>query len=473
MNEAVRDSLVQRLIEQAAPDADFLSGEWRYLHLERNIVLPAKGVLLLFLFYFFTWSGSQQAFRSSASTFVMDINRAEAVRLILYLFIGYVAISTAAAFLLYAFYELGNRWLHWVTFTSLVFDSVIAGAVIILTDGLNSPLFWLFPLLLVRCSLVLDADWTLPIAQLLTVVPYPTAVLIDLSIAQADAVYAQMTQIPVLHQPYTLGSPFFLRTALLVAFALWLLLFRLVLEITRKQKLEEEQMRLRREQLAASGRLAAEIAHKLKNPLAIINAASYVVQKNVKEGKRTITQQIQIIREEIARSDQLITQLMSYAQLLEGKVERVNVRQEIEKALLSVFPPALQYEITIFRDYGPGVPDLLLQRQHLADALTNVLINAREATNGKGTIWVSTRYTANQTVQIRIKDDGPGIPPEIRDRIFEPYFTTKERGTGLGLTIVKHNVELYGGQVQVYSEDGKGTEVVLEFPVVSMIRLKK
>ena len=193
----------------------------------------------------------------------------------------------------------------------------------------------------------------------------------------------------------------------------------------------------------------------------------------MKEGKRTITQQIRIIREEVERSDQLITQLMGYAQLMDGIVERVNVRQEIEAVINQVFPPAVKFEINIVRDYGPGVPDLLLQRQHLTDALTNVLVNAREALDGKGTVWIRTRYSPNQTVVISIRDNGPGIPPEVRNRIFEPYFTTKEKGSGLGLSIVKHNVELYGGTVRVESEVGKGTEVILEFPTVSMVRLRR
>ncbi|MCD6339824.1 MAG: hypothetical protein J7M29_10655, partial [Verrucomicrobia bacterium] len=270
-----------------------------------------------------------------------------------------------------------------------------------------------------------------------------------------------------------LNNVFHLQTTLLLLVAAWSYGLRVVLERQRRQRQEQAEMLLRREQLAASGRLAAEIAHKLKNPLAIINNASYTLQRTVKEGKRTITQQIQIIREEVARSDQLITQLMGYAQLGEGKVERVNVREEIESAIQQVFPPAVKFEIVILRDYGPGVPPLLVQRQHLTDALVNVLTNAREAMGGKGALRVRTRFAADHTVQIDIEDTGPGIPKEALPRVFDEYFTTREKGTGLGLSIVKHNVEMYGGEVKIESEVGTGTRVTLKFPVVSMMRLQR
>ncbi len=456
-----------------AGTTDVLSDEWRFLHFERNVLLPAKALVILILFYYLFWSGWLEPSTSIPGVLIVDINRQIVQRAIQYAFLIYVAFNIAGAFMLTGMKELSRQWLHWTVFVLSVLDAFFAGALVILTDGLQSSLFWLFPFLLIRCSFTLDPDWSLPLAQILHILPYPLAVLLDFQIARADAEFAQLAQVPMSHPPYALGRLFWLRIAMLVACAIWLYAFRLVLERIRREKLEQEEMRVRREQLAASSRLAAEIAHKLKNPLAIINNASYTLQRTVKEGKRTITQQIRIIREEVERSDQLITQLMGYAQLMDGIVERVNVRQEIEAVINQVFPPAVKFEINIVRDYGPGVPDLLLQRQHLTDALTNVLVNAREALDGKGTVWIRTRYSPNQTVVISIRDNGPGIPPEVRNRIFEPYFTTKEKGSGLGLSIVKHNVELYGGTVRVESEVGKGTEVILEFPTVSMVRLRR
>ncbi|MHB8523724.1 MAG: sensor histidine kinase, partial [Limisphaerales bacterium] len=184
-------------------------------------------------------------------------------------------------------------------------------------------------------------------------------------------------------------------------------------------------------------------------------------------------QQIQIIREEVERSDWIITDLMGYARLTEGKVERLDVTEELDRAIEQVFPAAVQYQVQVHRDYAPALPPLMMQRNHFSEVLVNLLQNAREAMNGRGNIAVSARYGENYSVVITIEDDGPGIPPDLQEKIFESYFTTKEKGTGLGLAIVKHNVEIYSGTVRVESELGKGTRFVIQLPGRSFIKLRK
>jgi signal transduction histidine kinase len=95
----------------------------------------------------------------------------------------------------------------------------------------------------------------------------------------------------------------------------------------------------------------------------------------------------------------------------------------------------------------------------------NLLENAREALGEKGNVFVSADCRRNKLIEISVRDDGPGIPPDKIERIFEAYYTTKKGGTGLGLAIVRHNVELYGGVVRVESELGKGALFTLVFPV--------
>jgi two-component system NtrC family sensor kinase len=192
----------------------------------------------------------------------------------------------------------------------------------------------------------------------------------------------------------------------------------------------------------------------------------------VKEGK-TITQQIQIIREEVERSDRIITELMGYARLVEGKVERLDVVEELEKAIRQVFPPAVQFEVRIHRQYAPALPALLAQRNHIAEAFLNLLQNAREAMQGQGNLHVGTSVGENFSIVVTVADDGPGIKPEVQAKIFDAYYTTKEKGTGLGLSIVKHNTELYGGRVRIESELGKGTRFILEFPARTLMRLRR
>jgi len=164
---------------------------------------------------------------------------------------------------------------------------------------------------------------------------------------------------------------------------------------------------------------------------------------------------------------------MGYAQLAEGRVEKLDVSEEIERAVLQVFPPAVEYDVQIHRNYAPGLPLLLAQRNHLSEIFVNVLQNTREALDGHGNIWIQTSPGENYSIRISIADDGPGIAPENTERIFAPYFTTREKGTGLGLAIVKHNTEMYGGQITVESELGKGVRFILNFPARTLMKLRK
>lgn len=238
-----------------------------------------------------------------------------------------------------------------------------------------------------------------------------------------------------------------------------LLLFR------ERLSMEEERKSVaRNDELKAAGRLAAEIAHQLKNPLGIITNAVYSLERGLKDGKKDFNLQMQIMREEIDRSDRILTQLMGYAQLSEGRVEKLDVPEELDRAINEVFPPGVTYDTVVHRDYGTNLPTLLMQRNHLSVVLVNLLQNAREALEERGNIQVHAHYGANNTLHIVIEDDGPGIAFNKLDKIFEAYVTTKEKGTGLGLAIVKHNVELYGGAVRVESELGKGARFILIFP---------
>src|SRR5208282_5653707 len=108
-------------------------------------------------------------------------------------------------------------------------------------------------------------------------------------------------------------------------------------------------------------------------------------------------------------------------QLAEGTVERLNVTEELDGALQEVFPPAAGYDVRIQRDYAAALPALMMQKRHLSGVLVNLLQNAREAMHGHGQIKVSARFAGQDSVRILIEDDGPGIPPDKIDKIFEAY----------------------------------------------------
>jgi two-component system NtrC family sensor kinase len=173
----------------------------------------------------------------------------------------------------------------------------------------------------------------------------------------------------------------------------------------------------------------------------------------------------------VGKADQILTELMGYSQLAEGRVERLDLAAELDDAIQQVFPPAAKYQVRVMRYYAEDLPAVLMQKQHLASVLVNLLQNAREALDGRGQVEVSTRYGEKDSIIISIADNGPGIPPDKADKIFDAYFTTRAKGTGLGLAIVKHNTEMYGGVVRVQSELGKGSRFILEFPARILMRI--
>jgi signal transduction histidine kinase len=267
-------------------------------------------------------------------------------------------------------------------------------------------------------------------------------------------------------------EPFFLRFMVLVLLTLACYGLQVLLEKARLVSEEAREFASRQEQLRAAGKLAAEIAHQIKNPLGIINNAAFAIHRAVSAGKPTPLQQLEIIREEVTRSDRIVTELMGYAQLAEGVVERLNVVEELNRAIGKVFPPGAYRGIQVSTDYADDLPALLMQRRHFSEILVNLLQNAREVLAEGGHIDVCAD-ARDHFVRITISDDGPGIPPEKVERIFEPYFTTKPQGTGLGLAIVRHNAEIYSGTVRVESELGHGARFILELPTRTFMRLRK
>jgi signal transduction histidine kinase len=179
-------------------------------------------------------------------------------------------------------------------------------------------------------------------------------------------------------------------------------------------------------------------------------------------------QLIEIIQEEVARADRVITQIMGYAQLSEGRVEKLDVMENINQAIEQVFPAAVPTEIRVQKNFDVHFPPLLMQRSHLSEILVNLLQNAREALGERGNLRIEASCQRDHAIEITVADNGPGIAPDKIESIFEAYFTTKTKGTGLGLAIVKHNAELYSGSVRVDSALGKGTKFTVVFPAKAM-----
>lgn len=478
----------RRLWEPPLPEPTFRAA--RILKIQRSIVQPAKLVILAVVFYylfFSEWMTREIENGMSSTVF-------ENLRIVT---IVYILFSVGVACLVWIARQFPLSLVQWVILVTGLVDGAFLAAMMLIKGGFESTLFWAFPGLIVINALSIPLAAPQLILNLSLSAFYMGAGIIYANIAlnttstvvaspkiRKYAVTDEQAKPSLGRHDFLLknprrnialppGSDVAPEIFLLRLIVLWLLTaccYGVQVLAARQRQAEEEarEFAARQGQLRTAGRLAAEIAHQVKNPLAIINNTAFSLRRALAAGKTDVSRQLQIIQEEIERSDRIITQLMGYARLAEGRVEKLSVTEELDRAIAEVFPALVGYEVKIQRDYAADLPTLVMQRGHLNTVLVNLLLNAREALDGHGHVSVGARLGKNFSVEIVIQDDGPGIPAEQSERIFEAYFTTKEKGTGLGLAIVKHNVDLYGGTIHVESELGKGARFVIAFPAKAL-----
>jgi signal transduction histidine kinase len=448
------------LFEIPAPDPPRLLR--RIVIMERNLMLPIKAVFIGMILYSFDmtpWVGL------ASST--LDV----VVETVQYIFWFYILANAILAGFILAANRLPLAVVQWTVFTSSLVDGIFIAGMAFLTGGLDSILFWLFVALIIRNAVSVPPGFSQLILNLAITLCYALVAALDVSVFQNLDEFTRRALDLTTHEE--IGQPFVLRLAVLLLTAACCSGLELLLERQRMAAEEEGEFTAREGQLRSAGRLAAEFAHQIKNPLAIINNAAFSLKRALRENRDAATQQIEIIQEEVARADRVVTQIMGYAQLSEGRVEKLDVIVELDQAVVQVFPPAVPTKIKIHREYGHGFPPLLMQRGHLSEMFVNLLKNAREATGEKGNVFITAGHRGDYSVEISVRDDGHGIPPDRIERIFEPYYTTREKGSGIGLAIVKHNVELYGGTVRVESKLGQGAKFTLIFPAKTLMKLSK
>jgi len=440
----------------------------RIRFVERGVGIPVKGVILVFLtflLFFSGWLGDLPGIQQEVLGYVRTF------------FLLYFALSVGAGLIHWEMEEVSTRLLIPVTSAMAILDGAMLSLLTLVTGGFDSILYWAFLGLVVRNAAVIpSADVQITI-NLVVSLGYLLAGVLDHWVAGTELELIRTTGRGTVSGGFfdeggmPITESLILRMLLLLLLTICCAGIQILSDRQRQRELDAREFQIKQQQLEAAGRLAAEIAHQLKNPLGVINNAAFTLQRTVKEGKK-ITQQISIIQEEVGRSDRIITELMGYARLSEGRVERVDLNDELDRAVAEVLPPGAEFAIRVHRDYTPGLPHLLGQRGHFAEVFANLLTNAREAMEGRGQLFLATRTGPDFSVVVTVRDTGPGIPPERLKQVFEPYFTTKNRGTGLGLAIVKNNTELYGGSVVVDSELGKGTQFTVTLPARSLMRLR-
>lgn len=237
---------------------------------------------------------------------------------------------------------------------------------------------------------------------------------------------------------------------------------------TRELKAAQDEL-IKKERLAAIGQMASVVGHEIRNPLAVINNSIYFIKTKLGGAPAgtdpKIEKHIKIIESEIKQANGIINEILTYSRTRELKPERVFLNVWLEE-LLSVYP--FPGHIALDKRLDPANPPVDIDTVEMQQAIRNLMNNGIEVMPQKGTVSIHTRLGADRkSVTIFIGDTGPGIPPDVLDKIFAPFFTTKARGTGLGLAVVRKVLDRHGGGVDVESVVGQGTVFKLTLPVAA------
>ena len=223
------------------------------------------------------------------------------------------------------------------------------------------------------------------------------------------------------------------------------------------RNLREAEAAVRRsDRLAALGQLSAGLAHEIRNPLSTIKTSAEMLRKSVYADTAVAHEMAGYISSEVDRTNALVTRFLDFARPLALHREKTELASVIDQAVAEVEKHAPPFDVTIYKNYSPDIPPFTLDKQLMERVLYNLLVNAAEASPPEGSVTVKTRPLGD-TVEIAVIDRGAGIDPKDLETIFNPFFTTKSNGVGLGLAIVSKIVDEHGGTIAVESESGGGS----------------
>jgi len=209
--------------------------------------------------------------------------------------------------------------------------------------------------------------------------------------------------------------------------------------------------------------MTAGISHEIRNPLGIIQSSAELLKKKMKKIDQSNTIP-DIIIEESGRLNDIITDFLNFAKPKIPNIAPCNITEVIEKNLAFLSTEIEKTSISIKKEFDNNIPDIAADTDMLYQAFLNILINASQAMLSGGEIFVKTTMN-NAAAIIIFEDQGAGIPKETMEKLWDPFFTTKEKGTGLGLGLVKNIIESHNGAIRIENKTDIGVRVTVELPV--------
>ena len=233
--------------------------------------------------------------------------------------------------------------------------------------------------------------------------------------------------------------------------------------------LKRQKTRMQRaERLATLGTLTAGLAHEIRNPLVSVKTFLQLLPDRMNDLEFRTTF-LDITLSEVERISRLLSQLLDFARPSELNLNLEDLAEMLETMALLAEAEAAKRGIVVKRHYEPGLPKVMFDLEQIKQVLQNILNNAIQATPDEGAIQIDVRPVHGaggvQQAQIEICDTGKGIPEEDLEKIFMPFFTTKETGTGLGLAVAHRVIEEHGGTIEVTSQVGRGTSFIITLPL--------
>ncbi len=236
-------------------------------------------------------------------------------------------------------------------------------------------------------------------------------------------------------------------------------------DITEKRK-KETQLR-RAESLAALTTLAAGVAHEINNPLGSISIRIQLLEKLLKPektDKAAMKKHLNVVKEEMDRLKHIVVDFLFAVRPMDIQLMSENPAQIVEEIADLIQPEADRKGINVDVSIGDDLPRVLMDKRHIKQALLNLIQNAMAAMPDGGNLGIAVAAT-NDELTISVSDTGTGIPEDMLTKIFEPYFTTKKSGTGLGLTITFKIIKEHSGDISLESKEGKGSTFTIHLPV--------
>ena len=240
-------------------------------------------------------------------------------------------------------------------------------------------------------------------------------------------------------------------------------------DLTRVEQLEERE-RLR-DRLAAVGEMAAVIAHEVKNPLAGIEVMAGLLRRKIPDAPDAQAVLGDIINE-AKMANAIVQEVLDFVRPIRLMVERTSVASAVQAAIHLADTKARRGDVAVEVALADGLPHIHGDEHQLMQLFTNLLINAYEAMGGRGRITITGERAriedgseGREAVRVEVADDGPGIPADVADKVFAPFFSTKPQGSGLGLAIVRKIVDAHDGRLDLRSVPGQGTTIRVTLPV--------